>query len=240
MEAIGSATLTTTAEVFLTLRVYAVLERRKPILFVAGAIILCQWGLVFYLASQASKGTAQVAVLLSRNLIPDLPAVPDTDPYHSKENGFSSLKIMDAEKLSVCILISTLHEITFGEAILSLALAFDGLAFIGIVYGIAVKCRATTSDVKLPLMRVIKRDGIIYFLVLFSSNLVWLILLLHARPALKFIHNQPAMVYVFHHPVLNFCWRLPQDIIYNDKPNYFEPQTRKPENSIRHMEHQDL
>ncbi len=30
-------------------------------------------------------------------------------------------------------------------------------------------------------LRVVYRDGIVYFFVLFSSNLVWLLLLLYAR-----------------------------------------------------------
>ncbi|KAF5386812.1 hypothetical protein D9615_002137 [Tricholomella constricta] len=93
MEAIESASLTTTAELFLALRIYAVLERRKAVFFVAGAILLCQWGLVLYITSQTPKGTAQVALLLSRNFIPDLPPVPDTDPYR------------------VCILLSTQNEV---------------------------------------------------------------------------------------------------------------------------------
>ncbi|PPQ95299.1 hypothetical protein CVT26_014873 [Gymnopilus dilepis] len=71
--------------------------------------------------------------------------------------------------------------------------AFDGLAFLAIM---VVTVRANRRYGVLPLMRIIQQDGIIYFFVLFSSNLVWLLLLLHARPALKFLHNQLSTIMI--------------------------------------------
>lgn len=65
------------------------------------------------------------------------------------------------------------------EAYLCLSLTSDGLAFIGIIYGVIPRGRATRSVI--PLLEVIQQDGIMYIFVLFSSNLTWLLLLLHAR-----------------------------------------------------------
>ncbi|KAF8069070.1 hypothetical protein FPV67DRAFT_1761896 [Lyophyllum atratum] len=204
METLETMLLTCTAELFLTLRVYALIGKRKPILFIAGLIILWQWAIALYAMSQSSKGTPQPALLLSsRATIPGLPPLPDADPYH------------------ICIFISTLTVTPWVEAWLCLSLAFDGLAFIGIIYGVVSRSRATRTMV--PLLHTIRRDGIMYFFVLFSSNLVWLLLLLHARLSLKFIHNQPAM-----------------DIGHYDKPHHVESQARKCEAIDYDMEHKDV
>ncbi|KAJ6608074.1 hypothetical protein B0H10DRAFT_1816632, partial [Mycena sp. CBHHK59/15] len=63
------------------------------------------------------------------------------------------------------------------KAFLALSLAFDTLVFIAIVY---VTVKSSRSYQFMPLMRIIQRDGIMYFLVLFSSNLVWVLLLIYA------------------------------------------------------------
>lgn len=42
-------------------------------------------------------------------------------------------------------------------------------------------------------LRVVYRDGIVYFFVLFSSNLVWLLLLLYARVGIPEIPHLPAL-----------------------------------------------
>ncbi|KAK7014081.1 hypothetical protein VNI00_019430 [Paramarasmius palmivorus] len=164
------------AEVFLTLRVYVLAKKHKGVLACSGLIIAWQWAIAIYAMSQSSKGTDQPALLLSRRAeILALPPLPDADPYH------------------VCIFISTLTVTPWVEAWLCLSLAFDGLAFLAIlVFTLRMMSRQEYQFIRI--LRVIQRDGIAYFFVLFSSNLVWLLLLLHARPGLKFMHNQPAMV----------------------------------------------
>ncbi|KAF9462318.1 hypothetical protein BDZ94DRAFT_1261590 [Collybia nuda] len=175
METLETVLLTSTAEIFIALRVYAITKKNLIFPCIAGSMLACQWAIAIYVMSLSSLGTDQPALLLSRDL-PPLPTLPDIDPYH------------------VCIFISTLTAVPFVEAFLSISLAFDGIAFL-IIIGATVK--SSSSYKFMPMMRIIRRDGIMYFFVLFSSNLVWIILLLHARPGLKFVHNQPAMMYVF-------------------------------------------
>ncbi|KAF5379386.1 hypothetical protein D9615_006600 [Tricholomella constricta] len=176
LEPLGTAILTTIAELFMTLRVYALLKRNKAVLFVAGVIILWQWALIMYVIVQASKGTTHLAFLLSRDVAPALPTLPTTDPYH------------------VCIFIVSPALVPWAEAFLCLCLSFDGLAFIGIIFGIAVRRREMNTQSLAPVTTIIRRDGVLYFFVLFSSNLVFLLVARYARPGLKNIHNQPAMV----------------------------------------------
>ncbi|KAJ7037623.1 hypothetical protein C8F04DRAFT_1091909 [Mycena alexandri] len=172
METLETVLLTTTAELFLALRVYAITRQSKVFPCVTVAILTCQWAIAIYAMSQSSQGTDQVALLLPRQL-PPLPPLPDIEPYH------------------VCIFISTLTVVPYVKGFLSLSLAFDTLVFLTTVY---VTVKSARSYHFIPLMKVIQRDGIMYFLVLFSSNLIWVLLLIYAPPALKFIHNQPAMI----------------------------------------------
>lgn len=66
----------------------------------------------------------------------------------------------------------------FAEAWLCLTLAFDTLVFLAITVITFLK---TKKYGFIPLIDVIQKDGVTYFFVLFSSNLLWLVLLLHAR-----------------------------------------------------------
>lgn len=70
------------------------------------------------------------------------------------------------------------YSVPFVEAFLSLSLTFDGIAFLVIL---AVTFSSSQSYNFMPVMKIIKRDGVMYFFVLFSSSLVWLVLLLRAR-----------------------------------------------------------
>ncbi|KAF4590607.1 hypothetical protein EYR40_009202 [Pleurotus pulmonarius] len=83
METLETMLLTFTAEVFLTLRVFALLKRNRAVPAIAIMILSWQWGIAFYAMSQSSQGTVQNALLLSRRSIPpELPVLPDIDPYH--------------------------------------------------------------------------------------------------------------------------------------------------------------
>ncbi|KAJ7237578.1 hypothetical protein C8J57DRAFT_1180552 [Mycena rebaudengoi] len=159
METFETLLLTTTAELFLTLRVYAITAKNRIFPCIAAGIMAAQWAIAIYAMSQSSQGTDQVALLLSREL-PPLPPLPTIDPYH------------------VCIFISVLTVVPYVKAFLCLCLAFDTLAFMVIIF---VTVRSSRAYQFMPLMQVIQRDGIVYFFVLFSSNLVWLLLLLYAR-----------------------------------------------------------
>ncbi|KAF8066922.1 hypothetical protein FPV67DRAFT_1216163 [Lyophyllum atratum] len=162
VEMLETTLLISTAELFLTLRVYALFGRSKCILFIAGTILLWQWGITFYVVSQASVlGTIQPAALLSRATIPHLPTLPEINLYH------------------VCTYIAFPVVKPWSETYICLSIVFDGLAFVGIVCAVATGRRAT--HIVFPLTSIIQRDGILYFLVLFSSNLLWLLLAVYAR-----------------------------------------------------------
>ncbi|KAF5386577.1 hypothetical protein D9615_002147 [Tricholomella constricta] len=102
---------------------------------------------------------------------PVLAALPTTGPYYH-----------------VCIFMVP------AEAFLCLCLGFDYLAFVGIIFGIALRRTEMNTQCLAHVATIIRRDGVLYFFVLFSSKLLFLLMQLHARPGLKLIHNQPAMV----------------------------------------------
>ncbi|KAA1477974.1 hypothetical protein DENSPDRAFT_787417, partial [Dentipellis sp. KUC8613] len=136
METLETVILSTIAEIFMALRVYAVTKKHKAILVFAAAIILWQWGIA---------------------VEPPLPTLPDIDPFHS-----------------TCFFSSE----PWVEAFLCISLAFDIVVFLIITIGTTQAIRNTHIK---RMLRVIQQDGIIYFFVMFSSNLVWLLLVLHAR-----------------------------------------------------------
>ncbi|KAE9401961.1 hypothetical protein BT96DRAFT_573815 [Gymnopus androsaceus JB14] len=175
MEIFESLITTSVAQVFLTLRVYA-LCKQKFVWIIAGLIAACQWGILIFVMSQSSSSTDLLSILLPLDSLPiPLPVLPDIDPFH------------------VCISISNLIVVPqWVRAFICLSLAFDGLAFLAIIFTVV---RISWSRPLTHIVKVIQRDGIIYFFVLFSSNFVWIMFFSYAqRPALRCIHNQPAMV----------------------------------------------
>ncbi|KAF8144113.1 hypothetical protein K438DRAFT_1632417, partial [Mycena galopus ATCC 62051] len=99
---------------------------------------------------------ALVALLIPR----DLPTLPNIDPYHGEQSGCANIRVV----------------VPFTKSFLSLSLAFDTLACMITIY-VTVKSSRSHNT----LVETIQRDGIMYFLVLFGSNLAWL-LLLHYAP----------------------------------------------------------
>ncbi|KIK60226.1 hypothetical protein GYMLUDRAFT_85532 [Collybiopsis luxurians FD-317 M1] len=172
VEQIETLIMSTIAEALVLLRVYAMSGRKSVVLFCAFPIILCQWALLIYQASQSSNGTDNLALLLSRRDLA-LPTLPSADAYH------------------LCISIPGQTVLPFGVGYLSLLIVFDGLAVLAITFMVM---RQSESLQLMPILKLIQRDGLLYFAVLFSSNFVWLILSLYARPGLRFMQNQPAMV----------------------------------------------
>ncbi|TFY66489.1 hypothetical protein EVG20_g4601 [Dentipellis fragilis] len=158
--------------------VYAVTGKHKAIPMLAILLIIVQCGLTVYIMSQASKSTDLPALLLSRrdaSPLPPLPTLPNIDPFH------------------ICMFISTLTVKPWVEAALCTCLGFDIVVFVIITF-------ATTKAIRKShvgdMFRVIQRDGILYFFVLFASNMVFLLLVLHARPGLKFMHNHISSIMV--------------------------------------------
>ncbi|THH07899.1 hypothetical protein EW146_g9171 [Bondarzewia mesenterica] len=168
--------LLTILQVF-SIRIHGDLGNNAAVPSFTAVVLLWQWGIALYAMSQSSAGTDQPALLLSRDALPPLPTLPSADPYH------------------ICIFISTLTVTPWVEAFLCIGLSFDGLVFLTILTITMKASRAQEFEIG-RVMKVIQRDGIVYFSVLFSSNLVWLLLLLHARPGLKFMHNQISSIMI--------------------------------------------
>ncbi|KAF8988603.1 hypothetical protein BDQ17DRAFT_1257593, partial [Cyathus striatus] len=61
---------------------------------------------------------------------------------------------------------------------LGLTIAFDALAFSATIYFTVNRIRLLQRPAVLV---TIQRDGIIYFATIFTMNLLWMILILHAR-----------------------------------------------------------
>ncbi|KAG6861306.1 hypothetical protein C0995_001625 [Termitomyces sp. Mi166 len=159
MEAVETLLLSSIAQVFLALRVFALLEKLKLVFYLSGMILFAQWVIILYAVSQSSGGIYTPALLLAHDLTQTLPLLPNADPYHN--------------------VFPLRFRVPLAETFLCLCLAFDGLVFIGIVYGASKRARQIRTHRSVPLLHIIKRDGILYFFL-----------------GLKFIHNQPAMVYV--------------------------------------------
>ncbi|KAF8978103.1 hypothetical protein BDQ17DRAFT_1170585, partial [Cyathus striatus] len=61
---------------------------------------------------------------------------------------------------------------------LGLSIAFDALAFSTTIYFTFNRIR---RHYRTAIIVAIQRDGIIYFAIIFTTNLLWMILTLHAR-----------------------------------------------------------
>jgi hypothetical protein len=93
-----------------------------------------------------------------------------------------SLAILSTPKvINVCSCVLRQHWV---EAFLYISLAFDFIAF-AIILFLTMRQIGNSTRSFSGLLHVMQRDGIIYFIVLVTSNLTWLILLLDARVSLR-------------------------------------------------------
>ncbi|KAJ3927597.1 MAG: hypothetical protein NXY57DRAFT_965319 [Lentinula lateritia] len=167
--------MATIAEILVLLRVYALSGRKQYVLFIAIPLIIVQWALLIYQDVLYKDGTSNLGVLLfARELDTSaVPPLPDIDAYH------------------LCIAIPSTQIVKAGETFLSLFIVYDGLAVSSIIYFVSQQAKGFHL---VPILELMQRDGLLYFAVMFSSNFVWLMMALHARPSLGFIQNQPAMI----------------------------------------------
>ncbi|KAJ3742303.1 hypothetical protein DFH05DRAFT_1544383 [Lentinula detonsa] len=167
--------MATIAEVLVLLRVHALSGRKQYVLSIAILLIVVQWALLLYQDVLYKNGTSNLAVLLfARELDTSaIPPLPDIDAYR------------------LCIAIPSTQIAQAGETFLSLFIVYDGLAVLSIIYFVSQQAKGFHF---VPILELVQRDGLLYFAVMFSSNFVWLMMALHARPSLGFIQNQPAMV----------------------------------------------
>ncbi|KAF9548084.1 hypothetical protein CPC08DRAFT_348632 [Agrocybe pediades] len=168
MKAIAVMLTTFVAELIITLRVYAVCHGLKVVLAVGGTIMAGQWALVIYVVSQTWRSSVQVQTQLG-TLLDTLSTIPEL-----KKNRIFHL-CMNKKMIAF-------PEYLIADAAASLV--FDALAFITVM-GIAVHSRRAYGVYSV--MRTIQRDGAMYFFVMFSGNLTWLLLVLCAPGVLKMI-----------------------------------------------------
>ncbi|GAW06718.1 hypothetical protein LENED_008662 [Lentinula edodes] len=163
------------SETLVLLRVYALSGRKQYVLFIAIPLIIVQWALLIYQDVLYKDGTSNLGVLLfARELDTSaVPPLPDIDAYR------------------LCIAIPSTQIVKAGETFLSLFIVYDGLAVSSIIYFVSQQAKGFHL---VPILELMQRDGLLYFAVMFSSNFVWLMMALHARPSLGFIQNQPAMM----------------------------------------------
>ncbi|KAJ4472963.1 hypothetical protein J3R30DRAFT_3707952 [Lentinula aciculospora] len=175
VEQLETLFMATISEALVLLRVYALSGRKRYVLFVAIPLILVQWALLIYQDALYKDGTSNLGVLLfARELDTSaVPPLPDIDAYH------------------LCIAIPSTEIVQAGKTFLSLFIVYDGLAVLSIIYFVSQQAKGFNI---VPILELVQRDGLLYFTVMFSSNFVWLMMALYARPSLGFIQNQPAMI----------------------------------------------
>ncbi|TFK41763.1 hypothetical protein BDQ12DRAFT_678448 [Crucibulum laeve] len=110
----------------------------------------------------------------------------------SRSGTFGALPIpyFELDPFHMCILLANGK---LNVVYLSLSIFFDV-----IVFSITVKQTLTFNPCSIyprsDLLRIIQRDGALYFCALLAGNVVWLALMLCAPPGLKLMNSQPSMV----------------------------------------------
>ncbi|KAH7877136.1 uncharacterized protein C8R40DRAFT_1169057 [Lentinula edodes] len=161
-EQLETLVMCTIAEMLVLLRVYALSGNNRTVIICAIPLIISQWGLLFYVCSQSANGTANLTLLLGPS---DVPTLPDIDAFR----------------------LPPLDVVPYGQAYLCLLIVYDGLAVLAILYIVA----GQSDNLHLmPILKLIQRDGLLYFAVMFTSHFVWLMLTLYAPTGLQFIQNQ--------------------------------------------------
>ncbi|KAJ3868985.1 hypothetical protein EV359DRAFT_60231 [Lentinula novae-zelandiae] len=160
IEQLETLVMCTIAEMLVLLRVYALSGNNRMVIICAIPLIISQWGLLFYVCSQSANGTANLTLLLGPS---DVTTLPDIDAF----------RFSDSVHIG-----STTRRCTIWPSIPV------PLAILYIVAGQSDNLHL------MPILRLIQRDGLLYFAVMFTSHFVWLMLTLYAPTGLQFIHNQ--------------------------------------------------
>ncbi|KAF8067955.1 hypothetical protein FPV67DRAFT_1494382 [Lyophyllum atratum] len=158
----------TIAEVFLALRVYVLTRKSKCLAVISVIHIVAQIGLSLYIMSRG--GTAE--------------------QYLGKQIPVPGL--IDDNAFQLCGLLPSGNVGTLDTVYLSLALSFDAFVFI---VTIITTIRAARAHPTKRWLRVIQRDGIMYFMAIFSSTLIWVIFGKVARDSLKLINAAPDLIF---------------------------------------------
>lgn len=92
-----------------------------------------------------------------------------------------------------CFYVSAPNLTKISTGCLWIEIAFD-ISVFGLT--LARTLRAVADDEALGLVRTVFRDGILYFLVIFSTNLVWALMVIFAPIGLKYINAEPSVILV--------------------------------------------
>jgi len=105
-----------------------------------------------------------------------------------RENKALPLPDIPIDAFHICILFSDpVKDMSY----LAVSITFDGIV---LCLTLAVTVSTSKNRPTMPLLRTIRRDGLIYFFVIFSGNLAWMLLALYARAGLKFMNAQSVSI----------------------------------------------
>ncbi|KLO12087.1 hypothetical protein SCHPADRAFT_941492 [Schizopora paradoxa] len=108
-------------------------------------------------------------------------------------SGPLPLPPVDLDAFTGCFYVSAPNLTKISTGCLWIEIAFD-LSVFGLT--LARTLRAVADDEALGLVRTVFRDGILYFLVIFSTNLVWALMVIFAPVGLKYINAEPSVILV--------------------------------------------
>ncbi|RDB18386.1 hypothetical protein Hypma_000338 [Hypsizygus marmoreus] len=101
--------------------------------------------------------------------------------------------LLDPNAFQVCILFPEDRALTLSVTYLSLGLSFD--AFVLAATLITTISAARGHQAKRWIW-VVQRDGVLYFLAIFSSTLIWLLFNQYGRSVLKLINAVPNLIFI--------------------------------------------
>jgi len=102
------------------------------------------------------------------------------------KNTALSVPELPMDSFHVCILYSDAH---IESAYLATSIAFDCCVF-AVTLWATLRGRFSQDGID----STIRRDGAIYFCVILSGNVIWMLMSLFARPGLKLMNAQPSMI----------------------------------------------
>ncbi|KAF8990617.1 hypothetical protein BDQ17DRAFT_1414003 [Cyathus striatus] len=161
-------TISTLAEMLLCVRIHALTMKDKFVSALFGILVLAQMILALCITLSGTREmVAQTSVMLNK----------------------ASETALDIRSFQICVFIPTSNVTRLILAYLALALTFEIFAIIAIFY-----FTGSTCDRILPLspwIRVVRKGGMIYFVIKVISTLILIIIILKAPDTIKLITIVP-------------------------------------------------
>ncbi|KAF9255092.1 hypothetical protein L218DRAFT_1082020 [Marasmius fiardii PR-910] len=168
-----------TAEAVLLIRIYA-LTSHRPLVLVLSFFIMGQIAVVFVAMLEPGQNGGEL----------NAPGVNNRMKVYVKTLAALRLPDIPIEPFHICILYS---DITMDIIYLSLSIAFDVIVFV-LTYYLTINGTGRLFPETI-LLHTLQRDSLLYFCAILSGNLVWLLMVLFARPGIKFINAQPSLLF---------------------------------------------